>query len=113
MAEKPINCPACRCEDDLPDATLPACLHQNQKATHIHVGVERGVGHGAPHVHLGRVMAQHVEPFAADEIGRFARPDVKSMEWCPVADILFATARHIVDRKSTRLNSSHVAISYA
>src|SRR3712207_6872794 len=36
-----------------------------------------------------------------------------SFEWQPVADVTLVPPRRIVDRKSTRLNSSHANISYA
>src|SRR5256885_10366855 len=73
----------------------------------------------------GKITRLHWEIFAADEVGLDGMVDRQTMQQSPEANeivetgcvaqrwLLLAQPTEPTDRKSTRLNSSHLVISYA
>src|SRR5690606_41622577 len=97
-----------------PPAAPPPALHSfptRRSSDLAHVdAVAVLVGRYAFELELGRQVGQ-----GGDEVDRVRERGVEAHAHLEAVEIdrHFAEGRHVQDRKSTRLNSSHVKISYA
>jgi hypothetical protein len=92
-----VDRPARGREEDLPDAPLAGRFGQIQAPQDVHVGIEDGVFHRAPHVHLSRMVDEDLDPRLPHQLRRLLGPHVQHMQLRPLRHVLPPSPRQIVE----------------